>query len=255
MTAAPVHPLVEAALRDRVVADADGIALPLHSNVSRETCALIYEAAQDTGAVTAVETGMAFGIATLCLADAVTRNSTNGRLLSIDPSQTTVWKGLALLQAQRAGFREAVQLLELPAHVALPQLLAAGERVDLAFIDGWHTFDHALIDFFYIDLLLRTGGIVIIDDVGYPAINAVARFIALNRGYEVWRTLSRGGGKGTAAHRAKTAVKRVFRRLGRTDLDPRADDLPMFARMRSAEVVAFRKVAADERPYNHFRPF
>lgn len=69
MTAAPVHPLVEAALRDRVVIDGEGVALLLHSNVSRETCALIYEAAQDTGAVTAVETGMAFGIATLCLDD------------------------------------------------------------------------------------------------------------------------------------------------------------------------------------------
>jgi predicted O-methyltransferase YrrM len=255
VTAAPIHPLVEAALRDQVVVDGGGVALRLHSHVTPETCELLYAAAQVTGAKTAVETGMAYGIATLCLADAVRRNSATGRLFSIDPSQTTLWNGIALLQARRAGLSDTVQLLELPAHVALPQLLAAGERIDLAFIDGWHTFDHALVDFFYIDLLLRTGGIVILDDVAYPAINAIARFIAANRGYEVWRTLAPPDEKKPPVHGPKTAAKRLFRRLGRTDADPSPDHASMLETMRSAAVVAFRKLADDDRPYDHFQPF
>jgi len=38
--------------------------------------------------------------------------------------------------------------------------LARGVKIDFAFVDGWHTFDYTLIDFFYIDKILRSGGLV-----------------------------------------------------------------------------------------------
>ena len=42
--------------------------------------------------------------------------------------------------------------------------LFENESLDFIFIDGWHTFDYTLVDFFYSDLLLKIGGIIIIDD-------------------------------------------------------------------------------------------
>jgi len=56
------------------------------------------------------------------------------------------------------------QLLSVRAHISEAQ----GERIDFAFIDGAHTFDHVLVDFFYIDRMLNVGGIVAFDDVGFP---------------------------------------------------------------------------------------
>ena len=38
------------------------------------------------------------------------------------------------------------------------------DKFDLIFIDGWHTFYYTLVDFFYSNLLLKIGGMIIIDD-------------------------------------------------------------------------------------------
>ena len=65
----------------------------------------------------------------------------------------------------------------------LPRLTAAGTRIQFAFIDGWHTFDHTLVDFFFIDRMLDVGGIIVMDDVGYPSIRRLCHFILSNRDY------------------------------------------------------------------------
>jgi len=43
-------------------------------------------------------------------------------------------------------------------YYALPRLLANGCRADFAYIDGWHTFDHAMLDFWFIDKMMNIGG-------------------------------------------------------------------------------------------------
>lgn len=51
-------------------------------------------------------------------------------------------------------------------------------------IDGWHTFDYAMVDFFYVDRLLQVGGVVILDDTAaYAAIRKLARYVATHRQY------------------------------------------------------------------------
>jgi len=61
-------------------------------------------------------------------------------------------------------------LLEGCTHQVLPALLARGVKIDFGFVDGWHTFDYTLIDFFYIDKLLRTGGLVSFHDCHYGGV-------------------------------------------------------------------------------------
>jgi hypothetical protein len=39
-----------------------------------------------------------------------------------------------------------------------------------------HTFDYALVDFFYIDKMLNIGGVVIFDDLSYPSIRKLCRY-------------------------------------------------------------------------------
>src|ERR1700737_4705573 len=65
---------------------------------------------------------------------------------------------------------------EQPSALALPSLLGSGLKVQFALIDGLHTFDQVLLDFFYVDQLLEDGGIVAFDDVGMTAINRVVRY-------------------------------------------------------------------------------
>jgi hypothetical protein len=134
----------------------------------------------------------------------------------------------------------------------LPRLVGQGERFDFAFIDGWHTFDHALIDFFFVDLLLESGGIVVFDDVGYPALNAVVRFVLANRDYELVAALPFSRPLGL---RFRRALKRALRPLARTDRDPSAANDRLFRRVESVSAVALRKRHDDVRRFDHFQRF
>jgi len=67
----------------------------------------------------------------------------------------------------------------------LPELERSGQRVDFAFIDGWHTFDFTLVDFFFIDRMLKVGSVVAFDDANWLAIRKVCRFVKMNLAYSV----------------------------------------------------------------------
>ena len=63
----------------------------------------------------------------------------------------------------------------------MPELLEDNEeKFDFIFIDGWHTFDYTLLDFFYADKLLRKGGIIIIDDAKHLGVAKCVRYIDTN---------------------------------------------------------------------------
>ncbi|HEV7763985.1 MAG TPA: class I SAM-dependent methyltransferase, partial [Thermoanaerobaculia bacterium] len=179
-----MHSLLEQIFTTGMTELPNGAVEPVHSSISRDDCAAVERAIAQSGATSAIEVGMAFGISALAIADALSRNG-SARLVSIDPQQTSSWRGAGLHLLRRAGLADFAEVIEEPSQLALPRLAARGDRFDLAFIDGWHTFDHALIDFFYCDLMLEPGGIMILDDVGYAAINRLVRFILSNRDYEL----------------------------------------------------------------------
>ena len=82
-----------------------------------------------------------------------------------------------------------IEFHDAPSYLALPSLVSQGVKVDFAFIDGWHTFDFASMDFFLCDLLLSPGGVVVIDDTNFPSVWKLCRFITTNRAYSVVRCL------------------------------------------------------------------
>lgn len=134
-----------------------------------------------------LEVGLAFGISALFICEAMSAASENPKHIVIDPAQhaQAYWHGVGLANLERAGYRGFVEFIEKPSQIALPELISAGRKIDFAFIDGEHLFDHALVDFFFVDQLLNVGGVVVLDDTGWPAIRKLARFVAANRSYRV----------------------------------------------------------------------
>ena len=65
----------------------------------------------------------------------------------------------------------------------LPKLLARNDKIDFAFLDGQHTFDYVLVDFFYVDKILSVGGIIVFDDLQYPSVRKVCRYVLTNLCY------------------------------------------------------------------------
>ena len=260
-----LHPVVEDVLRSGRVSTAEGRVVRAHSymHIPRDECELLYRQVASTRATQAIEVGMAFGISTICLCDALSRNTASElgqrpHLIVMDPFQHGgIWQGVGLAQVQASGFSELVEFHERTSQAVLPDLVAKGYRIRFAFIDGSHMFDEALIDFFYLDQMLEIGGVIVFDDVNLPPINAVVRFVLANRDYELVEVLQQP--RTGVTNRGKRAVKRVLRRLGRTHKDPAPAHEVLFRQLEWAYSVALRKVARDsrpwERPWDHYHAF
>lgn len=107
---------------------------------------LLQKAIREVRPRVAVEVGLAFGISTLYILEAL-REVGAEKLIGIDPAQhDSTWRGDGLFNVKRAGYEDLYEFHERSSEEILPVLMAAGTKVDFAFIDGWHTFDYVLLD-------------------------------------------------------------------------------------------------------------
>ena len=127
---------------------------------------------------------MAFGVSSLAILAALREIGQDGKLISIDPGQSTGWQGCGRTAVARAGLSSRHELIEDYDYNALPRLLTSGLRIDFAYIDGWHTFDYSLLDWWYVDRMLPAGGVVGFNDCGWPAVEKAIRFVMTHRKYE-----------------------------------------------------------------------
>jgi predicted O-methyltransferase YrrM len=161
-----------------------------------------------------LEVGMATGSSSLAILSAL-QKSGGGHLTSIDPFQLAPLQavegmmrgfGSAGVNAVRtAGFEDMHTLMPVADYVAMPQLLDAGRRFDFIVIDGYHSFDYTMLDFFYSDLLLKSGGHLAFHDSTFPAVFRVCQFVQANKPYR------RVGPPPALLH--SSLVKKALRRL------------------------------------------
>jgi predicted O-methyltransferase YrrM len=142
---------------------------------------------QSVQAKTTVETGVASGVSALAICNAL-RNINQGNNdfshYGVDPNQISYYGGAALKHLEEEGLLQNFNLLEGPSHTMLPLLIEKNVTIDFALIDGWHTFDYTLIDFFFIDKLLKEGGIIAFHDCYSSAKQKVLNYIETHRKYE-----------------------------------------------------------------------
>lgn len=73
-----------------------------------------------------------------------------------------------------------------PSDLALPHLVESGHKIDLLFIDGGHGYPTPTIDWHYGNLMLKPGGICVIDDIQLPHVHDyLARFLLRDPRWEV----------------------------------------------------------------------
>jgi len=163
----------------------------LQSALSREEAMFLRNLAARPNVRKTVEVGCANGVSTISICAGLA-GKPNPSHTAIDPFQITEYKKRGVENAQRAGF-DFVHLIDQPSGMALPALAMKGERFDLALIDGLHTADQTLVDFYYVDMMLEPGGIVIIDDVHMPAVSKIVHYIAT---YPNYRLIGTSGPRG-----------------------------------------------------------
>ena len=166
------------------VVGSDGASVPLESGISLESAEALYGVVMGVRARVVLEVGMACGVSSLAILTALRDLGEDGRLISIDPHQSTHWRRCGVTAVERAGLGERHRLIEEASQLALPRLLAERTTAQVAYIDGWHTFDYAFIDFWYADRMLAVGGVVGFNDCGLPSIEKVIRFVLSHRKYQ-----------------------------------------------------------------------
>ena len=131
-----------------------------------------------------LETGVAYGVSTLAICQAVAANG--GHHFGVDPCQITEHGRSAMCLLDEFGLADCFTLLEGPSHAELPKLLEDHQdSFDLIFVDGWHTFDCKLLDYVYADKLLRVGGWLVFHDLLLPSVKRTLRFIRTQGKYEI----------------------------------------------------------------------
>jgi hypothetical protein len=68
----------------------------IHSGIRTEYADALYRAVLTNKPTLALEIGMAFGVSTLAILTAPDRIQGNGKLISLDPAQSSYWKGCGL---------------------------------------------------------------------------------------------------------------------------------------------------------------
>jgi len=177
------NPVLDEILRTKVTRTPEGESVALDSFIDGNTAEAIYRHVRAQKPQIAVEIGMANAISTMAILTALEENGGGGRLVSIDPNQSTQWRNCGRAAVQRAGLSHRHQVMEEADWSALPGLLGLGTRIEFGYIDGWHTFDYALLDFWYLDKMLRKEGVIAFNDCGWPAVAKVMDFVLTHRRY------------------------------------------------------------------------
>ncbi|HIF04122.1 MAG TPA: class I SAM-dependent methyltransferase [Candidatus Poseidoniales archaeon] len=121
-----------------------------------------------------LEIGTLFGFSTLHLAEALHHNGGKLDTIDIRYNERTWSDGTKIVDihevAERlineSGYSDIVRFIPGNSNVELVKLIEAGKSYDFALIDGGHVFSVAMLDFIFVDRLLKLGGVIALDDIG-----------------------------------------------------------------------------------------
>jgi hypothetical protein len=133
---------------------------------------------------TVVEVGLAYASSALAIGEAlVTADRADPRHVIIDPFQADVWSNVGWETLRSAGLDSIATLMLAPSSIALPQLVTEGLVADAAFVDGSHLFHEVFVDLYFLRMLVRPGGLIVVDDYPWPSVRTAVRYYELNLGW------------------------------------------------------------------------
>ena len=250
-----MNAFIEKIYKTGIVQDANGNEYKLNSAVDRFEGELLHRVISADPAVhKTLEIGCAYGLSSLHICSALSARA-KARHVIIDPKQHQWWHGVGICNLERAGYH-FYELIEKPSEFILPELSQreAG-TYDLVFIDGVHTFDHVLLDFFYANRLIRIGGYIVFDDC---TMASISRAVAYMVKYPCYRLVSGFDGelhKKSLARRLGHVARFILPSFLAGYILPKNFHDGYYSRVVYPSMVVLRKVEDDTRNWDWFAAF
>ena len=145
----------------------------------------LYNLVKDNKFTRTLEIGFAMGTSAVWICQAFKDGGLKGTHIAIDPNQTSQYNSIGLFVIEKCGLSDFFSMMEYPSYRALPNILEQVitkklKKFQLIYIDGWHTFDYTLLDFFYSDLILEVGGAIVVDDIRHKSVKKAIEYIKKN---------------------------------------------------------------------------
>ena len=106
------HPVIDEIESTGLTTLSDGTRVPIHGNVGPDSGKVIQRAIEATRPRMGIEVGLAFGISTLYILDAMQLHG-GGSLIGMDPAQhDATWRGGGLHNVNRAGFGDRYSFMK-----------------------------------------------------------------------------------------------------------------------------------------------
>jgi predicted O-methyltransferase YrrM len=130
-----------------------------------------------------VEIGLAYGSSALAIDEALLlEGQREANHVIIDAYQhqfhNVGWEAI-----QSAGLAGMATLVTERSQLALPRLVAEQFVADAAFVDGSHIFHNVFVDLCFLREIVRPGGLIVLDDCGWPSVATAVRYFELNTGW------------------------------------------------------------------------
>lgn len=172
-----MYPIIKEIFDTQSVHSRDGVAYPLRGNIDFDEGMFLYDLISgDESIQRTLEIGCGHGISSLFICNALEKKIYKEHFI-IDPNQNSHYNGVGIANLEKAGVT-FFNFIPERSEFALPKLAQSSPgEFDLVFIDGLHSFDQVLLDFYYANLLTRTGGYIIFDDCSFYSIAKVLGYV------------------------------------------------------------------------------
>jgi predicted O-methyltransferase YrrM len=250
-----MNTILKEIFESKSVQDANGARFSLHSNTSIEQCLYIDKIMQQIRPEICIEIGLAYGVSALQILDSMGKFHTDFKHIIIDPYQDVDWKGIGLLNIDRAGYKNRVDFYQQLSDQVLPTLYIKNTKIDFAYVDSTKVFDTLMVDVFYITKMLNIGGVIILDDCDFPGIRMLVRFMAKHPSLEIVGGFNKDvvSLKGRIAGQvASFFLKNIplrKRKLSRINIETDEQLKVNF------KCIAFKKIAEDTRNWDWHQTF
>jgi predicted O-methyltransferase YrrM len=163
----------------------DGSIIEFNSGINPEEAIKLIQVIKIKKPINTLEIGLAMGSSAVCFLDTKKKYTDSCMHYAIDPNQFKDYEGAGVKIINDHNLFINFKLLEGKTHDVFHYFFENNIVLDMAFIDGWHTFDYTLIDFFLIDQILKPGGVIAFHDMYALSKIKVLKYILSHRDYRI----------------------------------------------------------------------